>query len=72
MRLNKKIKIPKGQQLWERYIKNDTIYFIVTSNIMRTNYYLYKVNNDNTITKIKTGTTPLFKNEIKELWSEKS
>lgn len=64
------LKIPKGQIHWETYIKNGQPHFIVTSNEMRTKYYLYKVEGNNTLKKIETSTTPSFYNDVQALWEE--
>ena len=48
------MKIPKGETLWVNYMSNGKITHIVTSDIMRTNYYLYKFNDGELIkTKFK-------------------
>ena len=35
--------IPKDEMLWVQYMENAAIKYIITSNIYRTEYYLYKV-----------------------------
>ena len=48
------MKIPKGETLWVNYMSNGEITHIITSDIMRTNYYLYKFNDGELIkTKFK-------------------
>lgn len=56
------IKPPRGEQLWlsvwnEDYTK---LHQIVTSNAMRTKYYLYNVGEGDKLTKIETQDTPVF------------
>lgn len=40
--------IPKEEILWVRYTENDVVKYIVTSNLYRTEYYLYKIINNKT------------------------
>ena len=57
-----KIKIPKNQQSWLTYKDTEHgVEYIVTSDLQRTKYYLYSVNKDNSLTKIKTSVKPTFK-----------
>ena len=35
--------IPKDETLWVQYIEDNSVKYIITSNIYRTEYYLYKV-----------------------------
>ena len=59
-----KIKLPKGQILWERLCdKNSITRQIVTSDALRQKYYLYQVNDDNSLIKLETNTQPVFKNK---------
>ena len=37
------IKTPKGETLWVQIIKNGVVAYAITSNTLRTEYYLYKV-----------------------------
>lgn len=61
------LKLPKGQILWEIYLKNGEIKYIVTSNELRSRYYLYRVNPDSSMSKIETNNIPSFK-EVSILW----
>ena len=38
--------IPKEEILWVRYTENDVVKYIITSNLYRTEYYLYKMTNN--------------------------
>lgn len=38
--------IPKDEMLWVQYIENVAIKYIITSNLYRTEYYLYKIVNN--------------------------
>lgn len=40
--------IPKEEILWVRYTENDVVKYIITSNLYRTEYYLYKIVNNKT------------------------
>ena len=56
-----KIKTPKNQILWVTYCDGEhNPQYIVTSDIQRTKYYLYKINKDNSLTKLKTSVKPTF------------
>ena len=44
--------IPKDETLWVQYIEDNSVKYIITSNIYRTEYYLYKVT-DNKLKKTK-------------------
>ena len=56
-----KIKIPKNQISWLIYRnENQEPQYLVTSDIQRTKYYLYKVNQDNSLTKLKSSVKPTF------------
>lgn len=56
-----KIKIPKNQQSWLIYKDNEhSVQYLVTSDMQRTKYYLYKINKDNSLTKLKTSVKPTF------------
>ena len=37
------IEVPKGEILWVQIIKNGVVAYAITSNTLRTEYYLYKV-----------------------------
>ena len=37
------ITIPDKETLWVQYIEDNSVKYIITSNIYRTEYYLYKV-----------------------------
>ena len=55
------IKIPKNQILWVTH-KNDGVpQYIITSDMQRTKYILYKVLKDFTLEKLKTSVNPCFK-----------
>lgn len=55
------VKIPKNQMLWATHTKNNVPQYIVTSDNQRTKYILYKVLEDGSLEKIKTGKDPCFK-----------
>jgi len=55
------IKYPKNQRVWVTYSNEKQIpVYVVTSDISRSKYYLYKVNKDGGLTKLKTASMPLF------------
>ena len=56
------IKPPRGEQLWVSIwdVENKHRIQIVTSNAMRTKYYLYNVGADGSLTKIETNDIPVF------------
>ena len=57
-----KIQIPKNQIHWvTTYTSDKTPKYAVTSDKMRTKYTLYKVNEDYSVTKIRTSVHPTFK-----------
>lgn len=37
------IETPKGETLWVQYCKTGVVAYVITSDAMRTMYYLYKV-----------------------------
>ena len=37
------ITIPDKETLWVQYIEDNSVKYVITSNIYRTEYYLYKV-----------------------------
>lgn len=39
--------IPKEEILWVQYTENDVVKYFITSNLYRTEYYLYKIVNSN-------------------------
>lgn len=56
------IKLPKNQILWLTYNTTDgEPQYVVTSDLQRTKYYLYKVDKDGGLTKVKTSVKPTFK-----------
>lgn len=55
------IKIPKNQILWVTHNKDGVPYYIITSDLQRTKYILYKVSKDFTLEKLKTSVIPCFK-----------
>ena len=56
------IKPPRGEQLWVSVWNEDCtkLHQIVTSNAMRTKYYLYNVSEGDKLTKIETNDAPVF------------
>lgn len=40
------IEVPKGEILWVQIIKNGVVAYAITSNTLRTEYYLSKVDKD--------------------------
>lgn len=55
-----KIKIPKGQILWEtKRNKDGVLLYCVTSNADRTKYFKYKANADGTTEKVSAGSSPV-------------
>lgn len=55
------IKIPKNQISWVKYLNNGKVTHVVTSTLARDKYFLYSVNENGVLKKIKTSTRPLFK-----------
>lgn len=56
------IKVPKNQILWLTYYNdNQEPQYIVTSDIQKTKYILYKVLKDYTIEKVKISKEPTFR-----------
>ena len=55
------IKIPKNQILWLTYYNKQEPQYIVTSDIQKIKYTLYKVLKDCSIEKIKTSKEPTFR-----------
>ena len=39
------IKAPKNEIVWVVYMQDEVITYMITSNVLRTEYYLYKVEN---------------------------
>ena len=56
-----KIKIPKNQILWVTHIKDCIPQYVITSDMQRTKYILYRVLKDFTLEKLKTSVNPCFK-----------
>lgn len=54
------IKIPKNQILWLQYSDGNKLQYVVTSDSVRSKYFLYLVNDNNTLTKLKTASAPTF------------
>lgn len=56
------VKIPRGEKLWVSVLNAEQTrrLQIVTSNALRTKYYLYNVDSDGKLTKIETNDTPVF------------
>lgn len=64
--ISKKIQIPKNELRCESYWENDKPIFIVTSDKIRDQYFLYKIDDDLNIKKIETKDKPTaFKKYIK-------
>ena len=57
---NTPIKVPKNQILWVTYGENGVAKYAVTSDIIRSKYFLYEINGDKLI-KIETAKHPIFK-----------
>ena len=60
-KLKNKIKIPKGQKSWTRYVENGEIKYIVTSTIARDKYFLNEINEDGSLNRVATSKHPVFK-----------
>lgn len=59
------IKIPKNQIRWVTICEEGgKPRQIITSDQARSKYYLYDINEDESLTKIETATTPIFKKDI--------
>lgn len=59
------IVIPKNQILWvTNYESGDKPKQIITSDQIRSKYFLYDINEDDSLTKIETATIPIFKKDI--------
>lgn len=56
-----KIQIPKNQILWVTHSNDGVPQYIITSDMQRTKYMLYKVLKDFTLEKLKTSVNPCFK-----------
>ena len=58
------VKIPRGEKLWVSVLDAEQTrrLQIVTSNALRTKYYLYNVDSDGKLAKIETNDNPMFKN----------
>lgn len=58
------VKIPRGEKLWVSVLDSEQTrrLQIVTSNALRTKYYLYNVDSYGKLTKIETNDNPMFKN----------
>lgn len=54
-------KIPKNQVGWVRYVEGGKVTHIITSNIIRDKYFLYKVDESGSLIKIATSSVPIFK-----------
>ena len=56
------VKIPRGEKLWVSVLNAEQTrrLQIVTSNALRTKYYLYNVDSDGKLAKIETNDTPVF------------
>lgn len=67
MNNNGKIKIPKGHIWWESYLKDGEVRYIVTSNELRSRYYLYSVLADGKLNRIESNSIPVFK-QTESLW----
>lgn len=39
------IEIPSNEILWLQILQNNVVAYVITSNVIRTEYYLYKVEN---------------------------
>jgi hypothetical protein len=57
------IKTPKNHILWLTYFTDGKPEYAVTSDSNRNRYYLYKVNEDGSVERLKSSTTPCF-NEV--------
>lgn len=55
------MRIPKNQIHWMTYTTEQGLKYIVTSDINRLKYFLYKVENNESLTKLETSSKPLFK-----------
>ena len=62
------VKIPKGQVLWTRYTDaKGKILWLITSDLIRSKYYLYKFTGEkgDKLEKVKTAASPAeFEDEI--------
>lgn len=56
------VKPPRGETLWVSVWNEDytKLFQIITSNALRTKYYLYNVGDGDKLTKIETNDTPVF------------
>lgn len=57
----KSIKPPKNHTLELTYYENDKPIYVVTKNQLTDKYFLYKVNKDLSLEKLKTSANPCFK-----------
>jgi hypothetical protein len=58
-----KIKVSKNHILWLTYLIDEQPKYVVTSDLNRSRYYLYKINEDGGLEKVKSATNPCF-NEV--------
>lgn len=56
-----KIKIPKGHKLMEVHYKDSIPKYLITTNLIRDKYYLYRIVNDCALEKLETSNIPKFK-----------
>ncbi len=56
-----KVKIPKGQTIMEVHYKEGIPKFLITTNVIRDKYYLYKISKDYVLEKLETSNIPKFK-----------
>lgn len=59
------IEVPKNQILWVMICEEGgKPRQAITSDQMRSKYYLYDIGEDDSLTKIETSSTPIFKKDI--------
>jgi hypothetical protein len=52
--VKQQIKLPKGESIWVSYLSDsDEVTYIITSKIMRDAYWLYSVDNNGNLEKLK-------------------
>ena len=57
-----KIKIPKNQKLWVTHRDTDGVpHHIITNNLDRSSYFLYKIKQDVSLEKVSSSKIPVFK-----------
>lgn len=57
--MNNTLTPPKNQQIWTQYIKDGVVKYVVTSDMVRSEYFLYKVEGDKLVKTNHKAKNPL-------------